>query len=532
MKLARKIVERAVLSVLLMTSAVYVSGKATAKPESQKIRVALFLDRGAHPGHKLQEALETNPSFSCKAIYGNDIRDGSLRGFDFLVFPGGSGRMQSADLGDDGRAEVKRFVSQGGLYMGICAGSYLASSARQDDLALIPLKTVDPQHWQRGKATLPIEFTPQGQEVFGTKREASVLYHDGPVFARPKDPAELNGLTPLCYFRDEIVAPGGEPGVMTNAPAMVLGTYGQGMVLAISPHPEGSPGLESIELHAIQWMYDHREIPSSKTSSAAFRKVAYSEARSQSGEEREAQQPLRTDSGDVLGERAAALAHEIFEQATDVHYEHKHRPAGEQIERSADGEEARTDCSGFVSYIVHTIAKQHYAVVRSMQPAAPYPQAKTWARFFCSLSPGYPQNGWMRVPTYHDLRRGDLIAWTKAKTAEDHAGHGNTGHVMMVYGTPGAIQQDSLNGENIRYVNVPVIDASSVYHFPPEELPPQAHQQHRDGLGMGCVRILISQNGEPVGYWEGSYWGEGGKPIKEPHMSSEIGFARMVHLKD
>jgi cell wall-associated NlpC family hydrolase len=238
------------------------------------------------------------------------------------------------------------------------------------------------------------------------------------------------------------------------------------------------------------------------------------------------------ESSDTLGERAAALAHEIFEQATMVRYEHKHRPAAEQVASGSEGEEVRTDCSGFVSYIIHRVARRHYAAVRSLQPAAPYPQAKTWARFFCSLNAGYPQNGWLRVAAYQDLRRGDFIAWTKAKNAEDHAGHGNTGHVMMVYGEPGAVQQESINGETIRFVNVPVIDASSVYHFPPEQLPPLAHQQHRDGLGMGCVRILISPSGEPIGYWEGSYWGEGGKPIKEPHMSSEIGFARMVHLRD
>jgi glutamine amidotransferase-like uncharacterized protein len=225
---------------------------------AEKARIAIFIDRGERPHTKLRTNLDSERDMQTTLVYEHDIRRDSLKNFDVVVMPGGSGRLQAESLEPAGQSEVRRFINDGGIYMGICAGAYLASATRSQYLGLLPLKTADSRYWHRGKARLRIEFTPFGMEVFGVRDRLSVVnYHNGPVFPKFRD-LEIPGVRILCYFREEIVKPGGQIGVMKDAPAMVLGNYGKGMFLVISPHPEGTPGLEQIEGNAIRWMVAHR----------------------------------------------------------------------------------------------------------------------------------------------------------------------------------------------------------------------------------------------------------------------------------
>ncbi len=234
--------------------------QAIAYSGDQKIKVALFLDQGAHAREELCQTLRSQPDMRVTIIYGDDVRAGRLRDFDVLVVPGGSGREEAASLEEDGTNEIRRFVQNGGIYMGVCAGFYLLTETRPQYLGLLPLTTSDSDNWRRGEAMLPIEFTPLGMQVFAMPRaKTEVLYHNGPVInINGRSNKSKSDIIPLCFFRDEIVAPGGEPGVMLNAPAIILGRFGKGLVLGISPHPEATPGLETIEVNAIRWLYAHR----------------------------------------------------------------------------------------------------------------------------------------------------------------------------------------------------------------------------------------------------------------------------------
>ncbi|MBY0356974.1 MAG: hypothetical protein K2W82_03150 [Candidatus Obscuribacterales bacterium] len=234
-----------------------------------------------------------------------------------------------------------------------------------------------------------------------------------------------------------------------------------------------------------------------------------------------------------LGAKVYAGADWVFQNAQDVRYEHLHRPAKDQVHYFANGGCAvRSDCSGFVSYVLHEVAPKHYHAVHEEQGQRCYPQAKAYARFFAGLSTEKPDKGWLKVGAVQDLKRGDLIAWEKGEALSDHGGHGNSGHVMIVAEAPGPICQENIDGSSIRYVSVYVIDDSSVYHFPPEELPPGARQAHRNGLGKGCVRIILDSAGKPIGYWEGTYWGEGKKELRRPTASSMIHCARLVPFNE
>jgi hypothetical protein len=147
--------------------------------------------------------------------------------------------------------------------MGVCAGAYLSSKAKDNDLGLLPLTTRDQKHWFRVKDGTPVkvELTRPGMEVFGLENsDVKIVYENGPIFGPPIEKTG-DSFTPLGYYRSEVVADGGERGVMLGAPAAILSKYGKGSVLAISPHPEKTPGMGHILLHALRWMYEHRETP-------------------------------------------------------------------------------------------------------------------------------------------------------------------------------------------------------------------------------------------------------------------------------
>ena len=247
--------QRVSAALFLVACCLVVPLHADSDTKNSKIRVALFLDKGAHPRNNLRVALETASDMTLTTLDGELNREGDLKNFDVLVVPGGSAKRESFSMKAEGRLEVRRFVHEGGLYMGICAGCYLITEAKSTDIGLLPLTTRDKHHWERGKGHLSVELTPLGMEVFGTTQSHwSILYHNGPVIDASHVTPE-SAFSPLGYYRSELVKPGGIPGLMVNSPAMFMGRFGKGRVIGISPHPEASPEQVFMELNAIRWLY-------------------------------------------------------------------------------------------------------------------------------------------------------------------------------------------------------------------------------------------------------------------------------------
>ena len=55
------------------------------------------------------------------------IKSGGLMDCSALIIPGGYTATYVSTLGEDGFREIKEFVKRGGLYIGICAGAYIAA---------------------------------------------------------------------------------------------------------------------------------------------------------------------------------------------------------------------------------------------------------------------------------------------------------------------------------------------------------------------------------------------------------------------
>src|SRR5258707_820421 len=90
------------------------------------VRVALFNDDGAFGlgVPRITEQLAQTNDIKVTKVSGKDIVSGALKDFDVVIFSGGSGSKESAAIGEAGREEVRRFVREGGGYIGICAGAY------------------------------------------------------------------------------------------------------------------------------------------------------------------------------------------------------------------------------------------------------------------------------------------------------------------------------------------------------------------------------------------------------------------------
>jgi len=217
------------------------------------VQVALY-DAGGSAGKgvpRLREILSA-ANLPVTLVGPPEIRSGVLEQFTVAIFAGGTGSGEARALGPAGRQQVQQFVEQGGGYVGICAGAYLATSGYDWSLKILDAKTVS-NKWRRGKGTVQVELTPSGREILGDHHGLlDVLYHNGPILM-PAGSDRLPAYTPLALFRSELSEGDAPKGIMVNSPAAVAGRCGKGRVLCISPHPEQTEGLDALVLRAIQW---------------------------------------------------------------------------------------------------------------------------------------------------------------------------------------------------------------------------------------------------------------------------------------
>ena len=72
----------------------------------------------------------------------DDIRGGALSRYRMIFVPGGWASNKMSALGDQGVAEIRRFVARGGNYLGICGGAGIAT---ESGLRLLPITRKSPK---------------------------------------------------------------------------------------------------------------------------------------------------------------------------------------------------------------------------------------------------------------------------------------------------------------------------------------------------------------------------------------------------
>jgi len=213
------------------------------------IKVAVYDDKGA-TGKGIPcvtDIAGKTADIKLTRLKGADIAAGGLKGYDLVVFTGGSGSAEAAGLGEKGREEVRDFVRNGGGYVGICAGAYLACTGFEWGVGVLNARTVSPK-WRRGQGEVKI-----GGEAFGRKLvDQGIRYSNGPII-KADARKDLPEFETLVTFRTELAENDTPVGVMVNSPAMVRSTFGLGRVFTSSPHPEQTAGLEPMVEEAMRW---------------------------------------------------------------------------------------------------------------------------------------------------------------------------------------------------------------------------------------------------------------------------------------
>lgn len=210
---------------------------------SGKTNIALFDDAGVFGKGipSLSKIWEQDDSVTVHRVCSADIRAGVLSQFDVLCCSGGSGSGQARALQEIGRDRVRSFLREGGTYIGICGGAYLACENFSWGLAVIDAGTKK-GNWRRGRATLPVAITEKGQEDLSIETASiSIKYVNGPIL-KPANVPDLPDFEVLATFQDEVAENGSPKGIMAGSPAIVTGKYGSGTVYVVSPHPESTPG--------------------------------------------------------------------------------------------------------------------------------------------------------------------------------------------------------------------------------------------------------------------------------------------------
>ncbi|WP_043589489.1 BPL-N domain-containing protein [Geminisphaera colitermitum] len=199
------------------------------------------------------------PGATITALAPRDFARMDLSVFDVIVFPGGSPASQGRSIGEAGREAIRRYVENGGGYLGICAGAFLATSGYPWSLGLLNARTVEPNNWIRGRGEVDVQFSDDGRALLGDYSPAMpMVYVNGPIL-EPMGRHDLPPYTVAAWYRSEIADNNTPRNVMVNSPAFVHSTYGRGRVFAISPHPEVTPGLENIVPRVLLWLASGQE---------------------------------------------------------------------------------------------------------------------------------------------------------------------------------------------------------------------------------------------------------------------------------
>jgi hypothetical protein len=247
--------------LLLVTLAATRTGLAdppTGAAAPSLVRVALYDHVESDRRQRTLEAILTEErGFACRRVGPADVREGVLDEVDVLVMPGGSGSAQARNLEDSGRESIRRFVRGGGAYVGICAGSYLASSDYDWSLHILNARVLDRKHWARGTGPVALIVTPTGKETLAIETPVvdDVHYGQGPLLA-PGRSRDLPPYETIAIYADEIAKNGAPTGVMIGTTAIARSTFGRGRVICFSPHCEAKGGPHHLFVAGVRWASD------------------------------------------------------------------------------------------------------------------------------------------------------------------------------------------------------------------------------------------------------------------------------------
>ena len=218
-------------------------------------RVYIFVRYPNAPGPcSIIKILEENGSEVCHSY---DINDLKVKGpFDIIIIPGGTAKVQQNDLGASGIQLIKEFVADGGGYVGLCAGAYLAAvppldKAHKPGIGLIDTRYILPATTLELKGKIHVQL-----RMPNYKKNVVIPYHNGAIFEHPDETEGNNCIENLGYITKLV---GINWNTMLGKSCLLRSKYGKGYVVVCGPHPEASQDLVDFTYQLIMLAYSPKK---------------------------------------------------------------------------------------------------------------------------------------------------------------------------------------------------------------------------------------------------------------------------------
>ena len=200
----------------------------------EEILIGIYGGDGADPYiQQIAKKMFEWMGYNVTGIFPEDLNSRIYKDIDLIYFPGGSTVPYRIFITDEGRENLRNFVSNGGAYIGTCAGALIACKKNlwlgdDDNEGLFGFFP--------GTGIAPIPEIDDGDGITFTKLNINtsssiaqthpdsmwLLYYNSPYF-------ELDN-----NAEAEVIA----RYTIGNYPAFVSTTYGEGRVFLTGPHPE------------------------------------------------------------------------------------------------------------------------------------------------------------------------------------------------------------------------------------------------------------------------------------------------------
>ncbi len=182
--------------------------------------VCLYAGPGAELAKDVEFALN-ELEVSYNEVNEDDIKKGTLENYLVLIIPGGYTKRAVSSLGGEGFEMIRKFVADGGGYIGICAGAYLAAQrvevpGRPQGLGIIDIQNIRKEGMGIRKIYLKEHPITENLE-----KDVVIYYQNGPEILIKGEVKEA-----ATYENGSL--------------AIVTASFGKGRVVLFSPHPEGS----------------------------------------------------------------------------------------------------------------------------------------------------------------------------------------------------------------------------------------------------------------------------------------------------
>lgn len=225
-------------------------------------RLAIELDTDDQLSYIPQvERMVEKLGFTAEILSSEQIVTGELFNFDAVIFPGGMGAFYGLREYEGFDDAIRYFVSNGGGYMGICGGAFVAGLRMTEalysycprTLGLMEAKIASPP-WiryirqyreatgERVPVTCKITDEPHPIIIPYQGQTIDIVYSGGPLI-REIGPEVI----PLLTYVDDIMPPGDV--------ALCSSVFGKGRVVISSPHPETPWGEELVNTGCQEWLY-------------------------------------------------------------------------------------------------------------------------------------------------------------------------------------------------------------------------------------------------------------------------------------